>query len=571
MVFNENYSQPISQPDPTFNITGWNNSYTGKPIAEEEMREWVEQTVKRILSLRPQKVLEIGCGTGLLLLRLARHCTRYVGTDFSPIALDYIEQTLSLRMKTCHNSNCSTGVRTILPVSSQALLTWSSLTPLSSTFPGIDYLIKRDRRRSEGRKVRRFHLYRRRSQPGFAGSLSFVSAVVSGAPSLPVAQLEQRVKRHMAQEEELIIEPSFFAELQQHFPQIGDVHVLLKRGPYQNEMTQFRYDVILRLGEPQPATAAFPECLNETQPERLTLTNIPNVRVLSAVKALELLAGEQRPETVGDLRELLDQARPDNSLDPEDVAVLSTNGRPKPWAKYANNPLEGSFTRRLVPKLRSLLQEQLPEYMVPAAFVLMESMPLTAHGKINRKALPAPEQARPELEDIYVAPRTQTEKELTGMFAHILGVTQVGLHDNFFELGGHSLLATQLLSRIRETFPEKEISFRQIFESPTVAGLARELAATGHADQYPTIPALLPAARNGGLPLSFAQQRIWFLHCLEPESPAYNMPAALRLTGDLNLPALHQSLNEIVRRHEVLRTTFAAVDGRPVQRVTRDV
>ena len=97
MVFNENYSQPGNQPDPTFNITGWNNSYTGKPIAEEEMREWLDQTVERILSLRPQKVLEIGCGTGLLLFRLAPHCTRYVGTDFSPIALDYIQQTLSLR------------------------------------------------------------------------------------------------------------------------------------------------------------------------------------------------------------------------------------------------------------------------------------------------------------------------------------------------------------------------------------------------------------------------------------------------------------------------------------------
>ena len=109
----------------------------------------------------------------------------------------------------------------------------------------------------------------------------------------------------------------------------------------------------------------------------------------------------------------------------------------------------------------------------------MDSMPLTQHGKINRRALPAPEQTRPELEDIYVAPSTQTEKELAAMFAHVLSVTQVGLHDNFFDLGGHSLLATQLLSRIRETFSDKEITLRHIFESPTVAGLAREIEATG--------------------------------------------------------------------------------------------
>jgi acyl carrier protein len=167
----------------------------------------------------------------------------------------------------------------------------------------------------------------------------------------------------------------------------------------------------------------------------------------------------------------------DDNLMSLSPSMASTNGRPTSWPQYANNPLEGRFTRNLVPKLRSLLQEQLPEYMVPSAFVLMGSMPLTPHGKINRKALPAPEQARPELADIYIAPRTQTEKDLAGMFAHILGVTQVGLHDNFFELGGHSLLATQLLSRIRETFSEKKISLHQIFEFPTVAGLAREIEA----------------------------------------------------------------------------------------------
>ncbi|HEY4426241.1 MAG TPA: condensation domain-containing protein, partial [Pyrinomonadaceae bacterium] len=147
------------------------------------------------------------------------------------------------------------------------------------------------------------------------------------------------------------------------------------------------------------------------------------------------------------------------------------------------------------------------------------------------------------------------------MFAHVLGVTQVGLHDNFFDLGGHSLLATQLLARMRETFSDKEIALRQIFESPTVAGLACEIEATGTVAQK--LPPLLPISRDGELPLSFAQQRLWFLHQLEPASAAYNCPAAVRFVGTLNLAALVQSFNEVVRRHEVLRTGFSAHDGNP--------
>ena len=190
--------------------------------------------------------------------------------------------------------------------------------------------------------------------------------------------------------------------------------VLLKHGRYQNEMTQFRYDVILRVGVPE-----------QSSPQSEIPIHLANSVVFQSLKALELLAGEQRPETVGDLRKLVQQI---DSIDSADVSRLLsiTNGNLKPWARYANNPLEGRFARRLVPKLRSYLQEQLPDYMVPSAFVLMDAMPLTQHGKINRRALPAPEQARPELDDVYVAPRTQVEKELAAMFVHVLGVTQVG-------------------------------------------------------------------------------------------------------------------------------------------------
>ncbi|MGB8476151.1 MAG: amino acid adenylation domain-containing protein, partial [Candidatus Acidiferrum sp.] len=163
-----------------------------------------------------------------------------------------------------------------------------------------------------------------------------------------------------------------------------------------------------------------------------------------------------------------------------------------------------------------------------------------------------------------MAPRTPTEELLAEIWAQLLDLERVGVHDNFFNLGGHSLLATQAVSRMREAF-QVEIPLRRLFEVPTVAGLAESIEAAHQAGQNMLAPPILPVPRNGDLALSFAQQRIWFFDQLEPGLSAYNIPAAVRLKGPLNLAALEQSLNEIVKRHESLRTTFVKVDGRPAQ------
>ncbi|HEV2436447.1 MAG TPA: amino acid adenylation domain-containing protein [Verrucomicrobiae bacterium] len=214
--------------------------------------------------------------------------------------------------------------------------------------------------------------------------------------------------------------------------------------------------------------------------------------------------------------------------------------------------------------LRHFLKAKLPEYMVPAVFVLLEALPLMPNGKIDRRALPSPDRTRPELDKVFVAPRTPTEELMAEIWAELLDLERVGIHDNFFELGGHSLLATQVVSRIRETF-QLEIPLRRLFEVPTVAGLAESIEAARLAGLTLLAPPILPVPRNGDLALSFAQQRLWFFDQLEPGLPAYNIPAAVRLKGPLNLAALEQSLNEIIKRHESLRTTFGKAEGRPTQ------
>jgi amino acid adenylation domain-containing protein len=214
-------------------------------------------------------------------------------------------------------------------------------------------------------------------------------------------------------------------------------------------------------------------------------------------------------------------------------------------------------------ELQQYLRTRLPPYMLPSLFVRVEAMPLTPNGKIDRAALPAPEQTRPELGGEYVVPRTPAEEVLAGIWSVLLRVEKVGVHDNFFELGGHSLLATQLVSRVREAFGT-EMAVRELFEHPTVATLGRAIEELLNAGLGVQAPAMVRVSREEELQLSYGQQRLWFLDQLEPGSSAYNMGVAVRLQGSLDIDVLQESFTEIIRRHESLRTRFGVVDGRPV-------
>ncbi|MGA9771717.1 MAG: amino acid adenylation domain-containing protein [Blastocatellia bacterium] len=220
-----------------------------------------------------------------------------------------------------------------------------------------------------------------------------------------------------------------------------------------------------------------------------------------------------------------------------------------------------------IAEVRKFVKSRLPEYMTPSTFVILDAMPLLPNGKIDRRSLPAPDLSRPDLERAYVAPRNRVEKTLTKIWSELLGVSEVGIHDDFFELGGQSLLATRAVSRVREAL-QIDLPLRSLFENPTVAELAKRLG-TGNLSENEELALPIPkASRDGDLPLSFAQQRLWIIHRLEPDNPAYNIPALVRLTGDLNFAALQQAINEVLRRHEALRTTFITSNGRPAQQIS---
>jgi amino acid adenylation domain-containing protein len=220
-----------------------------------------------------------------------------------------------------------------------------------------------------------------------------------------------------------------------------------------------------------------------------------------------------------------------------------------------------------VGELRSALQEALPEYMVPSVFSFLDELPRTPSGKVDRRAVAQMEadEVRADLGIDFAAPRNHVEEMLVGIWADLLGVERVGIHDDFFQLGGHSLLVAKLASRVRQSF-HVELPMVEVFRKPTVADLAEAVVRAEKAEDVPELPPIRRAPRDRPIPLSFPQERVWFLDQLSPGGNiAYNFNVTIWFRGELDVDALHRTLEEIVRRHEVLRTSFPAVDGRPVQ------
>jgi len=551
MLYNETYNQPAVDSDPTFNIVGWNSSYTNQPIPAEQMRDWANNQAAQILALQPSRVLEIGCGTGLLLFQIASRCTQYCGTDFSPISLNYIQQHLANQQLA--NVTLLHKMATDFAGVETAAFDAVILNSVVQYFPTIDYLVQVLEGAVKATAPGGFiFIGDVRSLPLLAAFHASVQ-LYQAEPSLAGEQLQQRVQMQIFQETELVIEPDFFSALKQRFPQIGGVEIQLIRGSYHNELTDFRYNAILHIASETAPPKSSPkgerhaekrldwldenqnltvtkvqQILLQNQLDVLRVANVPNARVTAAVKAAELLSVVDIIPTAGQLQKAVEKVE-DLGVDPEawyalevpynvniswsnsdsqgryDVVFARSKTRDfvpetrsdnlRPWRSYANNPLQAKAARKLVPQLQAYLAEKLPEYMVPSAFVVLESLPVTANGKVDRLALPAPEPIKLEWAGGYVAPQTSIEEVLVKIWAEVLGIKRVSIRDNFFELGGHSLLATQLVSRVRDAFGV-ELPLRRVFEAPTIAELSKIVESLKDKNAKSDAPALVPISRD---------------------------------------------------------------------------
>jgi polyketide synthase PksJ len=345
------------------------------------------------------------------------------------------------------------------------------------------------------------------------------------AASVTVGQLRRRIARAVAQEKELVIDPRWFQALSAYVPNISAIDVQLKRGRAPNELTRYRYDVVLRVGLPVAAHAVRDRewrdltsvseliaALEERRWEAIRLVEVPNSRLSNEAAAQRLIETSDESLEVGALRRQLSELQV-QGVDPEefwelgrthgyDVQVSWSSarrppdcyevqlsygapdrrdvagaelglGREKPWSGYANDPLENGFRQNLISRLRERLAKRLPEHMTPSAWMVLKELPLTINGKLDRDRLPAPHN-RPDEMGEYVAPHSDVERKLADIWAQVLRVDQVGIHDSFFELGGHSLLATQVVARIRSSL-SIDVPIRLLFELPTIGQLSAQV------------------------------------------------------------------------------------------------
>jgi amino acid adenylation domain-containing protein len=632
-------------------FVGWDSSYTGRPIQPVQMQEWLDFTLQRIRELEPHKVLEIGCGAGLLLQHLAPESTVYVGTDISASALEQLRSWKDTRddlkhVELLHRS--ALGLQELKSSSFDTVI----LNSVVQYFPDIEYLLavieEAMRLLSPQGTVFIGDVRHLGLLPTFHSSVQLSKA----ADGITVGQLRRRIERAVAQEKELLIDPLFFQMLPGRVAGISRADVQLKRGRAQNELTRYRYDVVLHTGEQvtpsvrretaeRRTTVGSVAELQEAQRERrwyaVCLRSMPNARLAREVAAQKLIATSDERLDAAWMRHQLDQLQVEE-VDPEEFwrwAVVhryeiqvtwSAQGQPgsfdvdlldrdrggkfrgdvshplgttRPWSAYANDPLENSFRQQLIPELREYLKARLPEYMLPSAWMVLKELPLTPNGKVDRQALPMPDSRPAELGQ-YVAPRTDMERTLAGIWSQVLRVDQVGVQDNFFELGGHSLLIVQMLERLRQVGLRAEV--RSVYASATLADLARTLGGekVQELQVAPNLissgtdsitPQMLPLVElepehidrivnsvPGGVgniqdiyPLAPLQEGILFHHLLnERGGDTYVLPTLLQISSKEKLEELIGSLQMVIDRHDVLRTAVLWEQlPRPVQVVYR--
>ncbi|WP_107656873.1 non-ribosomal peptide synthetase [Nocardia suismassiliense] len=497
---------------------GWNSSYTGSAIPLGQMREWRSATVERILGLRPKRVLEIGVGSGLLLSQVAPECAEYWATDFSAPTIT----TLRQRLNELHEDWVDRVVLSVRGADDTTGLPENHfdtvvLNSVVQYFPGEGYL----------RRV--LEQVSTLLAPGgavFLGDIRNLSLLEEFTTAVQLARngeadpatVRDRVRRDMAAEQELLLAPEYFSGVCREVSGFDAVDIQLKRGCSINELTRYRYDIVLHKDPADHLSVADIPAVEFTDLDQLRselrarhgagirITGIPHAGLFAEIEATEQIrAGLPGTATPGvGFEGVLGSADERVGALPEDLHLLGqdcgyttavtwsatagrmdavfleataehrpltdvyrTSGPAADLAKYANSPQASVLSA----DVRRWAGERLPEFMVPATVMVLDSLPLTANGKLDRGALPDPELLSASE---YRAPRNERERMLTALFAEILGLDRVGIDDDFFALGGHSLLATRLTSRLRAVLGV-DVPVRVIFDAPTVDKLAARL------------------------------------------------------------------------------------------------
>jgi SAM-dependent methyltransferase len=507
-LYDRTYAEPAA--DPAFNISGWNSSYSETRIPDDEMREWVAATTSRIAAWSPQRVLEVGCGTGLLLARLAPQTSTYVATDPSVVALDGIRELIAADPRLAH-------VRTLLlPADDFGDVEIDSfdtviINSVIQYFPSIEYLLA---------VLNAAVAVTQAGGRVFVGDVrdlrlleAYCASVIAHRNEVPhEADLLRRAKHRAEHEDELVVDPEFFRVLAAKTPRISHIEVLLKQGRARNELTRFRYDAVLHVEVDRTEVHTTwldwtDDVLNlqrlekvlHSRPAALGVRCVRNARLvgipgLAAPNSVTL--ARRLPSTAAadpdDLREIAAatgylfeaacsvESGPEyfdalfRKLDRRHDPVFVPAARPKwrrPWQSYATNPLKSKVDAYIVRCLRTELAQELPDFMIPPAISLLTALPLTPNGKVDRDALSSVENVsrrRPG----YAPPQTEPQRKLCDIWATVLGVdaSTIGIEDPFLDLGGDSLAHVRMVAMAKNAGLEMQIG--DMLDKQTIAALA---------------------------------------------------------------------------------------------------
>ncbi|WP_405084876.1 amino acid adenylation domain-containing protein [Microbispora sp. NBC_01389] len=606
-----------------FNTVGWDSSYTSERLPDDEMRVWRDSTVERILALRPRRVLEIGCGTGMLLARIAPHTTAYWATDLSGKALDYVRErlvpglpdTVDVRLfeREAQDFTGLDGERFDAVVINSVVQYFDSPGHLREVVGRALACL---------RPGGALFLGDLRSLP-MLPALHAEMELARTEPGLTVGSLRERIRRRGAYERELLLAPEYFSALREEVPAVSRVEMMLKRGDHHNELTRYRYDVAVHVGEaagaqPPPETVSWTSVdevrrvLIGRRPDVLRVDGVPNARVASVNAVLAAMDGAPADGPV----DRLPRTEDPSGVEPEvwwrlgeelayqvnvawmggaaDGAYRVTLHRPeaghlvdwtdpgepgRPAAHYVNNPRLAALSRWLSGDVGSFLREKVPDFMVPSAVVAIAEFPVSANGKLDRDALPPPELGV-EPEQGIVAPRTEMERRIAEIWKEVLGVHEVSVDRGFFALGGDSLLGIQMVSRAKAI--GLALSPQDVFQSHTIADLAAlaesrgrvDVAGAGQRDQR-----VLEWARSrhpgaeDAYPVTGMQRYMLDRIRQRPGSGVYVTQQSFRLSGqEFDPVALERAWQHTVDRFPNLRSAyFQDEDGGWVQVVRPDV
>ncbi|MFP8903464.1 amino acid adenylation domain-containing protein [Streptomyces atacamensis] len=501
------------------NFSGWHSSYDGSVLPEEDMRAWRAATVERILELRPRRVLEIGVGAGLIMAPVAPHVELYWGTDLSNTVIETLRRQTAADPVLAERTRftaCPAHVLDDLPAGTFDTVVINSV---AQYFPSVDYLVD---------VIGKAFSLLGDTGAVFLGDirdlrlLRCMRAAVhrTSSPGDSAAAARYAVDRAVERETELLVDPALFDSLADVLDGFGGADVRIKRGEYDNELSRYRYDVVLHKRPAAPVSlAAAPAVawedvgglaglaarLRDERPAALRVTGIPNGRLTTDLAAVAGIDGTEVPGGV-DVTALHEVGSPvgyralvtwtagavDGRLDAVLVPAAHADGTVPAYRdlylpdavpeRYANDPLAGRRGGVLVAELREALAKRLPDYMVPAALVLLDALPVTPNGKLDHKALPAPDVAAPASE---LQPATPQEAIVARLFAEVLGLARVGADDDFFRQGGDSIVSIQLVSRARAE--GLRFTAQDVFAHRTVRAIAAAATQvsddTGRADR----------------------------------------------------------------------------------------